>query len=250
MRNRWEKALNTFRQRVLLWKSLHLGMQLNAIVYRTFCCSLLSFLWQLEELPEDALQAEAWALRRLAPGPGNWVTAKELRNFSRAYGFPFEFASFSHMALSAKLRVLEYEPQLHVQLYQNQLQILLEFHQQDRTEWIDWYKNSYVSILLRAQCEAQKLGVTAQSIRREVLQKYKQAGHSRTADKLVKKHFQAYALHLLSVKRRTRHVWHIELLEYQECARRDFDPQGHQIFAPCFQAGSCQSSFGLVPYLV
>ena len=58
-------------------------------------------------------------------------------------------------------------------------------------------QNSYVSILLRAQCEAQELGVTAQSIRREALQKYKQAGHSRTADKLVKKHFQAYALHLL-----------------------------------------------------
>ena len=69
----WDNAVREFHRRVVAWSSLHLGLQANALVYRTFCCSVFGFLWQLDSLPDRVLAEEAWALRRLAPGPGNWI---------------------------------------------------------------------------------------------------------------------------------------------------------------------------------
>ena len=86
-------------------------MYLNAQVYRSLCCSLFSFVWQLEEPPPEVLKLELWALRRLAPGPGNWIRAVDLQNLRR-YGHTFEFAGFKRSAIASTLRVLQFEPQL------------------------------------------------------------------------------------------------------------------------------------------
>ena len=71
--NSWKKASAKFTQRVVARAFLRLGMYMNASVYRSFCMSLFSFLWQLEDIPTEVLHLETWALRRLAPGPGNWL---------------------------------------------------------------------------------------------------------------------------------------------------------------------------------
>ena len=101
--------------RVTMWSSLKLGMHMNAKVYRTFCVSLFAFIWQLEDIPPSILQEEEWALRQLAPGPGNWVRPVELHNLETAYFHPFSFPSFKNLALACKLRVLSYEPMLNIE---------------------------------------------------------------------------------------------------------------------------------------
>lgn len=106
----WSKAVAEFSSRVTAWASLHIGMHFNARVYRIFCCSVLSFLWQPEDVPDFVLEMEAWALRRLAPGPGNWIRPIELRHLKSAWHHPFEFPCFHDMSLAAKLRVRELEP--------------------------------------------------------------------------------------------------------------------------------------------
>ena len=54
-RKAWSRARSEFRKRVEAWSSLKLGMHLNSQVYRSFCLSVYSFLWQLEDPPEDVL---------------------------------------------------------------------------------------------------------------------------------------------------------------------------------------------------
>ena len=104
-----DKSLFEFRKCVTAWSSLHLGMYLNSRVYRTFCCSVFGFLWQIDCLPPSVMDAEIWALRRLAPGPGNWVRPVELSQLKHRYGHPFQFPSFHDLSLSAKLHVLQFE---------------------------------------------------------------------------------------------------------------------------------------------
>ena len=65
----------------------------------------------MEDTPPEVLKLELWALRRLAPGPGNWIRAVDLRNLRR-YGHKFEFAGSKHIAVASRMRVLQSKPQL------------------------------------------------------------------------------------------------------------------------------------------
>ena len=69
----WEKAQKEFTTRIRTWSSLHLGMHMNSRVYRAFCCSVLAFVWQLEAIPAEIYEEEKQAIRKMAPGPGNWI---------------------------------------------------------------------------------------------------------------------------------------------------------------------------------
>ena len=44
----WNQALVKFKQRVLSWASIHLGMARNSFVFRSYCLPCLSFVGQLE----------------------------------------------------------------------------------------------------------------------------------------------------------------------------------------------------------
>lgn len=84
----WSKPQSEFKRRVIARSSLHLGMHFSSRVYRTFCVALFGFLSQLEDIPESVLNDEPWALRRVAPGPGNWVCPVDLHHLSVAFNFP------------------------------------------------------------------------------------------------------------------------------------------------------------------
>ena len=134
---------------MLAWSSLHLGIFQNSRVYKTFCTSLFGFLWQLEDTPVKVKNIEAWALRRLAPGPGNWIRPVEIHHMS-GYGCPFSFPSFEHMSLAAKMRIRHYEPQIRWAQYQQELQELIASPVVRRPESTSWYQNSHVFVVLHA----------------------------------------------------------------------------------------------------
>ena len=148
-----------FHKRVSAWTSLRLGMHFNSIVYRTFCYAVFGFLWQLEDPPPSVLELEKWALRRMAPGPGNWVRPVDLNHLS-SYGHPFEFYSFCHTSLAAKMRVLKYEPQLNFHRLHSDLVHHLANASMKRDSWADWYESSYLLTLAKARAQVEKLGVT------------------------------------------------------------------------------------------
>ena len=123
-------------------------MHLNARIYKTFCCSVLSFLCQWEDPPAEVLKADAWALRRLAPGSGNWIMPTDLQHFKHNYGLPFDFPGFCNMALSAKMRVSEYEPQIPWQQYSQELARARSSACFTHAAWSKWYQNSHVVVVL------------------------------------------------------------------------------------------------------
>ena len=168
-------------------------MALNARVFRTFCCSVLSFLWQLDDLPEDIGELEHWALRRLAPGPGNWIRPPDLCHL-KCYGTPFDFPSFHHSARVAKLRFIEFEPQLHWDTLRTQISDLVRTPIAAISKWHSWYHSSPVLNVLRAVDYAALLNVTASTICATLRQRL---GIQHGVDVLVKKRFQAEAFRML-----------------------------------------------------
>ena len=193
----WTKAIVEFKRRIQAWELLHLGMQCNAAVYRVFCSSIFAFLWQLEEIPQEVLHLEAWALRRLAPGPGNWIRPVELRHLQDKYSHPFCFPSFINMALSARIRLIEYEPQLNLQHKISTLSSLITSPGVKNNKWKHWYDQSHVHVLQNAYHKVQLLGINVAGIRSE-LQREFQGKHGSALESAIKKGFQARIhLHLL-----------------------------------------------------
>ena len=158
--NSWVKASTDFQKRVLAWSGLNLGMCLNACMYRTFCCSVFSFLWQLEDPPTFVLELEAWAVRRMAPGPGNWIRPCDLHHL-RSFGHPYSFPSISHTSLAAKIRVATYEPQLQLKYLHTELLQIFADNKNTQNSWNKWYDSSYVLSLSYAVAHAERLGVTS-----------------------------------------------------------------------------------------
>ena len=72
---------------------------------RTFVFTVLSFVWQLEDVPEKILQEEIATLRKFTPGPGNWVSKLDLFHLQDELGFCISYPSIATTALAAKLRV-------------------------------------------------------------------------------------------------------------------------------------------------
>ena len=103
----WTKPLDKFVKRARQWATLHLGLFYNITIFRPFVSSVLAFIMQLEPLPDELGAKYEEVLRRLAPGPGNWVTINDLTHLHADYFFPVEFPNLHWTAQAAKLRVID-----------------------------------------------------------------------------------------------------------------------------------------------
>jgi len=172
-------------------------MNLNALVYRTFCVSLFGFLWQLEDAPEKVMNAEPWALRRFVPGPGNWIRPVDLHHLSDGFGFPFNFQSFEHLALASKMRVRQFEPQVNWMRYRQELLHALEAAPVKRAEWHDWYNNNHVLVVSRSCSRVEECGISASTVQTTLLQTCGQLNSVDERKLYIKRNFQAEVLRQL-----------------------------------------------------
>ena len=67
----WDGPLEKFGRRAQGWCTLPAGLLRAMQHYRYFVFSILSFLMQVEDVPEKALKMDASALRQFVPGAGN-----------------------------------------------------------------------------------------------------------------------------------------------------------------------------------
>ena len=197
----WDKASRKFSERVASWSALHLGMYMNTQVYHSLCVSVFSFLWQLEDPPAEVLKLEPWALRRLAPGPGNWIRPQDLFCLHR-FGHPFEFPSFKRISIAAKMRVYHCEPQLNCQAMHEELLHVFATAPLKHSVWDGWYNSSHCLTLTRACDQAEGLGISIDALRREAAKRgtrqlSHRCTHGRSKDMFAKT-FQSVALRCLS----------------------------------------------------
>ena len=82
-----------------------MGLHFATTAYNMYALPVLSFAAQVASPSEEVLGAEAWALRRAAPGPGNWATQEDLRGLKEHYGMPRSFGSVADMARACQMRV-------------------------------------------------------------------------------------------------------------------------------------------------
>ena len=102
----WDKPLDKYVRRASFWLSTGLGMNLNLVIYRPFIASVLSFVMQLEPDVDRVQKCFEEVLRKLASGPGTWISVGDLCNLQSAYLFPTEFTLPRFTSLAAKLRVI------------------------------------------------------------------------------------------------------------------------------------------------
>ena len=81
----WKAFLKKFRSRVDVWRLVGVGLRTTAQAYRVYVASVLLFVAQLEDMPDEVLAEDDRALLRLAPGPGNWTCAQVLRQLCQGW---------------------------------------------------------------------------------------------------------------------------------------------------------------------
>ena len=166
----WDNALKKFGERIMLWDWSALGRQYAAAAYNTYAVSVLAFVSQLEDPPERAMQAENYALRRTARGPGNWAKPDDLWFFKENFGGLVSFASIQICAWAAQVRAFEWEACNSEGLKVKERLAALSSSEGTgeymgrRQIWADWYKRSHVRVLNHAVTRLEHAGLTIREI--------------------------------------------------------------------------------------
>eukprot|EP00959_Pyramimonas_sp_CCMP1952_P001375 28099-Pyramimonas_sp.AAC.1 len=71
--------MGKFLDRADVWGKVSAGTLHTIEAYKVFVASVVSFILQLDPLPDDFPQLEARALRKLFPGPWDWITGDLLK---------------------------------------------------------------------------------------------------------------------------------------------------------------------------
>ena len=169
------KPIQKYLDRATNWGKLPSGLFLATAAYSVYILPVLAFVLQLDELPPDWKQLEAKALRRMAPGPGNWCTPEDLHNLKR-WGMPKDFPDPEGIALAAKLRVATYENAanggLRVAHKARELQEwLVQSPHLDRIHlWASWFARAFVVQLHNTVLHYCEMGHAPQAIQNRIAQ--------------------------------------------------------------------------------
>eukprot|EP00972_Heterocapsa_arctica_P071566 10573401-Heterocapsa_arctica.AAC.1 len=84
----WKKAIAKYAERASHWAGVNLGLHLIIFAYNICAVSVLSYLWQLCIPPPELLKTQDSLLRKLVPGPGDWIHKEDLFVLHSELGFP------------------------------------------------------------------------------------------------------------------------------------------------------------------
>ena len=104
----WTAPLRKYAERLQWWRDAGAGMLITLQAYRCYIASVLVFVAQLEELPSNFAATEDKAVRKLFPGPRDWITAAAMKDLKVA-GFPMELPDTLQYGVAARARVARHE---------------------------------------------------------------------------------------------------------------------------------------------
>ncbi|CAK0898228.1 unnamed protein product [Prorocentrum cordatum] len=152
----WREPLEKYVSRCRVWYNIGEGLQYSALVYNTFVASVLTFVMQLERLPDESLTRESQVLQQMAKGPGGWFLIADLFTLKERFGMAKSFHSLAWLALSARCRVGSFDRACS----QGRLRELsgklarargLGLRPHVLVEWREWFKGAFVLNLEQAQ---------------------------------------------------------------------------------------------------
>ncbi|CAK0898422.1 unnamed protein product [Prorocentrum cordatum] len=166
----WSTALNKFRERVGGWQWSDMGLHFAAAAYNSYALPVLSFLVQVAAPTDDVLAAESWALRRAAPGPGNWAMPEDHWGLKENYGMPRSFGSLQDLTKAAQLRVFHCENsahgglQLEVRAAQLRTAAALSRFPERFLLWATWFSTAIPAALCRNADELRAQSITTAKV--------------------------------------------------------------------------------------
>ena len=104
----WTNPLAKYHARLREWPWSELGLHSAITIYNMYILPVLLYVAQVEVPPPEVLEAEAWAVRRLAPGPGGWCDPEDLHN-GRQLGLTAELRPLEDSCRAALLRLRDQE---------------------------------------------------------------------------------------------------------------------------------------------
>ena len=153
----WEAPTTKYMKRISSWEDMQCGMLWNSMFYNIFAVTTLEFVAQLEDVPDSVLKVEEWALRRLAPGPGNWISPEDLENLDK-FGIGNGFRLLRHTHRAAKLRVIKELGQSYIRKIQDEL--TMEQCSFFSRPFGTWHNRAYVTRLWESELALRDVGIT------------------------------------------------------------------------------------------
>ena len=157
----WTAPIDKYKKRIMEWEGAHTGLFWNSIYYYTFVVTALEFLAQLENFSDEVINAEASAMRRLAPGPGTWILQNDLEHLKQ-YGIGNGFRLIGLTAYAAKLRLMSELGCKRLNMMDEQLRIA-------RSNFLArpfgaWHYKSFVQTLFENERQLRAEGVSINGI--------------------------------------------------------------------------------------
>ena len=88
--------MQKFKLRVGYWRAAKSGSSFAILAYRVYILPVLSFIIQMDGLPQNWSDLEAWALQQLLPGPFRWCPQFVAHHLAD-HGFSADFANLAEI---------------------------------------------------------------------------------------------------------------------------------------------------------
>ena len=136
------------------WKFLRLKLKL----FKSVSLSTLSFVAQLADLSTNAIDLQRLCVRKLFPGPGNWISLRDAQHLQRKWHFPLELDDFHILSLAIRVRTWR----------QIGMRCNEAIHELDevltRCPFQKWFSASFYRVLWKAVLEVRSRGIDLEGL--------------------------------------------------------------------------------------
>ena len=169
----WSKAISKWQQRTKDWRGTGVGLQYSAMVYNLFCVSVLFFLAQLLEIPEEIIDREGKIMLMIASGPKTWAIETDLWRMGNQCSVGRSFHCVRARGQAAKLRAVHFENW--ERPIAEEARLLEDWRQTASQEdrgfhWNKCYNSSFAKVLWENKCSMATKGIALEKIKTEAQQ--------------------------------------------------------------------------------
>ena len=151
----WTAPFKKFSSRVGMWQDQPLGLFWDIGVHNTFGVSVLGYVAMLESPPEWVQKSVVESYRRVAKGPGGWVTPADLWSLKESFGLGMSIRNISWVALASQARVRHIDaackPDAEFLQVCGKVKRQIERLSRMMPTWRDWFGRIFCLTLLQAE---------------------------------------------------------------------------------------------------